>query len=367
MALAVSSDFDGGNIEVVAIDGVRADLRIRKDTQAGWSQWFYFRVDGEIGQPLTLTLKDVNQCSYPDGWDNYRARVSENGEVWRQCDTRYENGDLIISYRPQTPVVWFAYFAPYGLNRQEELLHRAVGAGAKLDIIGHSTEGRPISRLRFGSGPKKVWFLGRQHAGETMASWWMDGAVAHLMKTDDPTVTELLSKATIYLVPLVNVDGAFHGNLRANAAGLDLNRQWHIPPENAPEVAAVLKAMDDTGVDFMMDVHGDEAIPHVFIDGCDIDVKSTPAQKTGCQDYYAALLKASPAFQTTYGYPPSFGGDDAPTICARAVPRRYGCVGMTLEMPFKDSLDASDPEQGWSTQASADLGAACLKALNEVI
>ncbi|OYW80941.1 MAG: hypothetical protein B7Z26_05725, partial [Asticcacaulis sp. 32-58-5] len=309
----------------------------------------------------------VDQCSYPDGWPTYRARVSGDGQVWRQCDTRYENGDLIISYTPQTTATWFAYFAPYSLGRHEELLHRAAGAGAKLDIIGHSTEGRTISRLRFGTGRKKVWFLGRQHSGETMASWWMEGAVGHLMKTSDPAVTELLSKATIYLVPLVNIDGAFHGNLRANAAGLDLNRQWHIPPDTAPEVAAILKAMDDTGVDFMMDVHGDEAIPHVFIDGCDIDVKSTPAQKKGCQDYYAALLKASPTFQTVHGYPPNFGGDEAPTICARAVPRRYGCVGMTLEMPFKDSLDAPDPELGWSAQASADLGVACLKALNEVI
>jgi len=43
---------------------------------------------------------------------------------------------------------------------------------------------------------------------------------------------------------------------------------------------------------------------------------------------------------------------------------RYGCVSMTLEMPFKDHDDMADPVQGWSAERSMQLGRSCLGALH---
>ena len=37
--------------------------------------------------------------------------------------------------------------------------------------------------------------------------------------------------------------------------------------EKSPEVLCVRNAMDETGVDFAMDIHGDEAIPANFLAG----------------------------------------------------------------------------------------------------
>jgi len=36
---------------------------------------------------------------------------------------------------------------------------------------------------------------------------------------------------------------------------------------------------------------------------------------------------------------------------------------MTLEMPFKDTVDTPDDAYGWSPERSAHLGRACLDAL----
>src|SRR3546814_2121331 len=59
----------------------------------------------------------------------------------------------------------------------------------------------------------------------------------------------------------MNPDGSFRGHLRTNAAGVNLNREWHAPSlERSPEVHHVLERMKRTGVDFAMDVHGDESI-----------------------------------------------------------------------------------------------------------
>ena len=369
MTLKVDDGFECGNIEVVATGKDAADLKIRPDSNGAWFQWFYFRVRGAAGRDLTLRIVNAAQSAYPDGWNGYRACVSTDNATWRRTETSYAGGILEIRHRAVADELWFAFFAPYDLTRHRAFLDRATAhPGVTRRWIGGSVDGRDIDVLSLGLGKNQVWLLGRQHSGETMASWWMEGAMERLLDPADSVASRLKEIAQVHLVPLANIDGAARGNLRGNAAGVDLNRQWHRPdPATAPEVAAVLKAMDETGVDLCLDVHGDETIPHVFIDGCDADPAATQAQVAGVAAFKAALLKASPAFQTRVGYPVTYGGDKAPGMCNRAVARRFGGIGMTLEMPFKDSLEAPDPIEGWSPAASRKMGRDCLQAILETL
>lgn len=364
MSLAIDADFHGGNIVILSVGEACADLALRSDSNGPWLQWFCFRVTGAAEQDLTLRIVNAGGSTYPEGWPGYRACVSFDGETWMRAETGYADGVLEIRPRAPAGALRVAYFPPYDDRRHEALLARATAAGARADVLGRSVDGRAIDRLTIGSGPRQVWWLGRQHSGETMASWWMEGALERLLDPADPVGRALAAAATVHVVPLVNVDGAARGNLRGNAAGLDLNRQWHAPdPARAPEVAAVLAAMDATGVDLSLDVHGDETLPHVFVDGADVDPRATAAQIAGVERFKAALLAASPAFQTKVGYPPTYAGDEAPGMCTRAVARRYGAVGLTLEMPFKDSLETPDPVAGWSIEASRRLGRDTLPAV----
>jgi murein tripeptide amidase MpaA len=365
MTLQIDADFDCGNIEVLDIADDGADLAIRADSKGPWFQWFYFRVRGGAGRALTLRIVNAAASAYPQGWPGYRARVSDDDENWRRADTRYENGILEIQHRPERDDIWFAYFAPYDLARLGRFIARAsASSDVAVKQLGHSVDGRPMTCLTLGQGPRQVWLIGRQHSGETMASWWMEGALDRLLDGSDAAAARLRQVATIHLAPLVNLDGAARGNLRGNAAGIDLNRQWHEPdPATAPEVAAVLAAMDETGVDLSLDVHGDETLPHVFVDGCDHDPAATPAQVAGVAIFKAALAKASPAFQTIVGYDATYGGEGAPGMATRAIARRFGAVGLTLEMPFNDSLEAKDPVHGWSPAASARLGRESVEAI----
>jgi murein tripeptide amidase MpaA len=357
MSLVIDADFHGGNIVVQTAGATAADLTLRADSNGPWFQWFYFRVRGAAGQALTLRILNAGASTYPEGWIGYQACVSADGETWTRADTGFADGVLEIRHRPPGDVLWVAYFAPYDAQRHAALVARAVAGGAGVDVLGRSVDGRPIERLRLGAGRRQVWLLGRQHSGETMASWWMEGALDRLLDRADATGQALLAAATVHVAPLINVDGAARGNLRGNAAGVDLNRQWHGPdPARAPEVAAVLAAMDAAGVDLSLDVHGDETLPHVFIDGADVDPQASVSQVAGVERFRSALLAASPAFQTRVGYPPTYAGGEAPGMCTRAVARRYGAIGVTLEMPFKDSLEAPDALAGWSPEASRRLG-----------
>ncbi|HYC63991.1 MAG TPA: hypothetical protein VEC14_04600, partial [Reyranellaceae bacterium] len=46
---------------------------------------------------------------------------------------------------------------------------------------------------------------------------------------------------------------------------------------------------------------------------------------------------------------------------------RYGCVSMTLEMPFKDNFDLPDPVTGWSPERSKYLAYACMDSLHAIL
>ena len=119
-----------------------------------------------------------------------------------------------------------------------------------------------------GEGRRNIWLFGRQHPGEPMAEWWMEGALQRLTDGADPASRVLRRECTFHVVPNMNPDGTRRGHLRTNAGGVNLNREWHAPtPERSPEVLCVRNAMDETGLDFAIDVHGDEAIPYVFLAG----------------------------------------------------------------------------------------------------
>ena len=46
---------------------------------------------------------------------------------------------------------------------------------------------------------------------------------------------------------------------------------------------------------------------------------------------------------------------------------RFGCVSMTLEMPFKDNFDLPDEVYGWSPERSKYLAVACLDSLHAIL
>ena len=149
---------------------------------------------------------------------------------------------------------------------------------------------------------------------------------------------------------------------------MNLNREWHEPTlERSPEVWHVLRRMDATGVDFAMDVHGDEAIPHVFIAGFEGIPTWTEAQGTAFHLFRDTLARRTPDFQTKHGYPTAGKGKANLSMSTNQLANRFGCVATTLEMPFKDNNDLPDTRRGWSAERSKRLGAACLGALHEVL
>jgi murein tripeptide amidase MpaA len=370
MALTISSAFDAGNIRVVKQDGDSADLEIVKDHLSDFYQWFYFRVAGGADRKIELRITNCGDSAYPNGWPDYKAVVSSDREEWlRVEDTSYSGGVLTIRLAPETDSVWIAYFAPYSMERHHDL----VATYASLPFVeyaslGETLDGQDMDCLTIGEGDLNVWLYARQHPGETMAEWWMEGALDKLTDIDDPIARVLRRECTFRVVPNMNPDGSRRGHLRTNAAGVNLNREWHAPSaEKSPEVLHVRNAMDESGVDFAMDVHGDEAIPANFLAG----FEGIPSLKEGQTKLFNLfsqnLERISPDFQTRQGYEAAAPGQANLSMSTTQLAERYGCVSMTLEMPFKDNFDLPDPFYGWSPDRSKYLAFACLDALHAML
>ena len=370
MALTISSAFDAGNIRVVNQDGDRADLEIVKDHGSDFYQWFYFRVAGGAGREVELRIRNCADSAYPNGWLDYKAVASTDREEWlRVEDTSYSGGVLTIRFTPETDSVWVAYFAPYSMERHHDLIATYASLPfVEYGSLGQSLDGQDLDCLTIGEGDLNVWLYARQHPGESMAEWWMEGALEKLTDMDDPVARVLRDECTFRVVPNMNPDGSRRGHLRTNAAGVNLNREWHAPSaEKSPEVLCVRNAMDETGVDFAMDVHGDEAIPANFLAGFEGIPSLTERQTRLFNLFSENLERISPDFQTSQGYEVAAPGQANMSMSTTQLAERYGCVSMTLEMPFKDNFDLPDPLYGWSPERSKYLAFACLDALYAIL
>lgn len=365
----ISAAFDSGNIEVEnASDPSDIRLSIRKDGLADFFQWFHFRVVGAKGVPLTMRIANAGAASYPKGWEGYRAVVSEDRQRWFRVDTEYDGKGLTIRHTPTTDSLHVAYFTPYSMERHKDLVERAQTSPlVRLEVPGTSVEGQDIDLLHVGeAGPGKpnFWLIARQHPGESMAEWFVEGFLDRVLDPADGAARALLGKAALHVVPNMNPDGTALGNLRVNAAGANLNREWAEPSEaKSPEVFHVRRRMREIGVDLCLDAHGDEGLPYNFIAGFDGVPDVSRARLAVMERFKDSLAAINPDFQTAHGYPKAPPGKGNLTTSTGHLAHALGAVSMTLEMPFKDAANAPDPVVGWSAERSIALGRSALDAM----
>jgi len=371
--MQITSNFDSGNIHVVqASSPSNIQLEIKKDNQSDFFQWFHFKLHNTDRCEHVLHLKNASEAAFPQGWDNYQAVASYDRQEWFRVPTTYDGKQLSITLTPEFDSVYFAYFCPYSYERHQDLIHSAqLDIDCQLDVLGQTLDGRDMSLLVVGEPSpkkKKVWITARQHPGETMAEWFVEGFIDRLLDEDDGVSRSLLNKAVFYLVPNMNPDGSVRGHLRTNAAGVNLNREWQTPSlQKSPEVYLVREKMLTTGVDLHLDIHGDETLPFNFVAGCEGIPSYNERMKTIENKFKDILLSITPEFQNTKGYPKDAPGEANLTLASNWVGEQFSCLAYTLEMPFKDNELLPDYSVGWSDERSRLFGRDFLTAIHHVI
>lgn len=371
--MRITDTFDGGNIIVKAADNAAdIQLEIRRDNNSDFYQWFYFRLTGAAGQDCSLRILNAGGAAYAKGWQGYNAAASYDRVTWFRVPTSYDGQVLTIRHKPAGDSVYYAYFAPYSMERHADLVARSLQDDrVRLEVLGKTLDGQDLDLLTLGSAApdaRRIWIIARQHPGETMAEWLMEGLLGRFTDRADPVSGKLLEQCRFHLVPNMNPDGSRRGHLRTNAAGANLNREWLEPSlDKSPEVFLVRQAMRERGLDFCLDVHGDEEMPLNYLI-LPVNVAAYPGRvQSQCQAFSKALAQASPDFQTKEANTIAGSGKGDLRICSSYIAETFNAPAMTLEMPFKDNDNRPDPVHGWSPARAQHLGRACLDALLAVL
>lgn len=368
MSIKISQNFDAGAIEVVRAERAgEIELNLRKDSHADFTQWFYFRLQGARDQAAVIRILNAGAATYPQGWENYQAVASYDRENWFRVETEFDGTVMTIHHEPEFDSVYYAYFEPYSWERHLALLGSAEQSPlVRLLDLGNTVDGRDLNLLVVGNpqAEKKVWIIARQHPGESMAEWLVEGTLNAMLDPANPIARAILDKAVLYIVPNMNPDGSVRGNLRTNAAGANLNREWMTPSlETSPEVYYVKNKILETGCDLFLDIHGDEALPYVFVAGSEMLEGFSDQQMKEQQSFVDSFVAASPDFQTKFGYEASKYNEDVLKLASKFIGHHFKCVSLTLELPFKDNANLPDPEVGWDGQRSMKLGEAMLQPI----
>ena len=137
---------------------------------------------------------------------------------------------------PTGPVLWEAWPVarvspadPWGLKHSglrlalADLQARHPGLISQVEE-GTSAEGRKIPLLRLGSGPTGVLLWSQMHGDEPTATSALLDLIHWMgMRPQDPVVQQLLSRLTLWVIPMLNPDGA-ERTQRWNAQSIDINR-----------------------------------------------------------------------------------------------------------------------------------------------
>jgi murein tripeptide amidase MpaA len=384
MPLSVTGAIPNGSIDVVDCSAP-ANVRLRLKRDDGPDPlavgYYCFRVTGARGVACVFRLVNAGteakerlagREGYEDEWTNTGPHVSYDRKHWFRVPGRLEGADYVFEHTPEHDICYYAKWAPYPLDRELDLIARcAMAQGVRVETVGKTVRGAELTLIRVGepAADKNVcWVIARQHPSEMMGGYFVEGLLERLVDPLDRIARELLRHAVFYIVPNMNPDGAALGLTRANGAGVNLNREWQSPGiERSPEVLHIRTRMEATGVDFCLDVHGDEELRCVFLGG-PLEIPSRYEELAGLfHRFELSWAAASPEYELGHPYP---GGAPAEADLRMAwnwIAERFRCLSVLLEQPFKDTSWWQDPERGWSPERAQRLGASLPRAILGIV
>jgi len=277
----ISSNFDSGSIKTLTIKNTekicRFNLSLQKEIirEGNKSQyWFYFKVSNVLNRVCHFSLKTHIDCN--NGFKNLGVATSYDNKTWfrtkttqknkrKTCNNKYyqvvrrSTQEVNWKIKPKKNIIWFAYYVPYPLERIYKLGNSlSKKSFIKQKIIGYSDLKKPIKMLTIGNSGRNIWLICRQHPGESIASWILEGFLKNIISP--------IPNVKLRIILTLNPDGIFLGNWYSNKKGINLNLDWK--NKKSKEVKCLSKLLDKQYNDLIVDIHGDEECNKHFLSHC---------------------------------------------------------------------------------------------------
>ncbi|KAL4482478.1 hypothetical protein ABPG72_001454 [Tetrahymena utriculariae] len=300
------------------------DLIICNDINSkGYAQWFYFSIS-KTKKDKTIKLNLVNhskkQSLFINGMKpaifSVKKNKNEKEKIWERAgsnvkyyqnqilkeesyDTYYYTLSFSYTFEYDDDVVYFAMSYPYSYTQminhlnstiqkcqftqplihiKKEILCHTISKNAVplLTITNKEEKGKTQNPLNDSKQKKIAMLMARQHPGETVSSFLMQGVIDFLV-SDCVEANFLRNKYIFKIIPMVNPDGVLYGNFRCNLSGVDLNRQWSNPNKLLHPTVYSIKNLiskyrqQDYEIDYFIDLHGHSKKLNSFVYACKVE------------------------------------------------------------------------------------------------
>jgi predicted deacylase len=165
--------------------------------------------------------------------------------------------------------------------------------------IGTSVQGRPITALRVGNGPRKLALIGDTHGFPEANTHELVSRLADYYRAHTEQVP---NSVRLYIVPTINPDGLALGT-RFNARGVDLNRNMNTNLDSCPEndwsvtVQGARGIISDTGGSFP-DSELESQIVRDFL----LDASAVVFYHSNAGDVFPAFCEHAPSISLAQAY-----------------------------------------------------------------
>lgn len=375
-----TADFEAGAAE---------DVHYRADGSIGFSipaerggdeyLWFFFKVQQRLEVGAEFILENAAGAHQTgERWSITRPMFSADGKNWiRAMKTAYSK-EPGISHLLEKPVfrfaspiaadtLWIAYFQPYtNADLQEFLNESSDYSGVEIASAGLSEENRQIPLVRIKPNKEvtaqeiqKIWIVAREHPGETPCSFVCEGMIQAIL--NDPCGKKLRDSYEFCIIPILNIDGVFHGYYYHSSTGVNLARDWQDFRSVETRILrdAVAADVNEKDLRLMVNLHSsnDPSRGHFFLKLSEELLKKQDA------DFQQNFFNAAD------GNHPQLQGKrpvkllDIPGITGNALYRNYGIYCLYLESNYSRGADGS----AVTVESLRETGAALVKTLAEIL
>jgi len=236
--MIVNSDFESGAIAYKNYDKTNNVLYLDliKNRKGEVNHWFYFSLDACPAR-FQVIIENAMQSRFSNGWAGYSPFIKINDGIWKRCDSHFNRGDkdsISIQLDYNARKIMLAWYEPYATKRLESLLNTKD----YYTQIGNKKG-------------KTILLTARQHPGETMSSFFIEGFYRKLS-----VLSDLTNEYNFIIIPIVNMPGVSKGFHRTDEFGVDYNFAWF--DDKISCIKQVKKILKEKRLAMYFDIHGDE-------------------------------------------------------------------------------------------------------------
>lgn len=221
----ITSDFPGGNIEILSMD--QDTIRLKPNNSFTKGEWFYwyFKASNIAGKKVTFKLEQENVIArYGPGYS------INNDHSWKWYgESRINDNSFTCFFSEEDSIAYFSTSFPYLQKDLRKFLSTLKNSKyLEVDTLCFSPEGRAIEKILIrparADTEHKVMITARHHACEMMANYVMEGIIETIL--NDKNCSQLHEYVEFMFVPFMDKDGVENGEQGKNRIPRDHNRDY---------------------------------------------------------------------------------------------------------------------------------------------